>query len=235
MSLAHRVLSACVVVLASTSALAIDRYVAPSGDDANAGTLSAPLQTINRCAQLVIAGDRCVIRAGTYRETVRPANSGTLAAPIAFVSYPGETVTVSGADTVTNWTQHNGSVYRASVSLPVASYADSGFFANQVFVDGEMMIEARWPNTGSNLMRPTLKGGGVSSPSGLDAVVSNPDIPNIGEGWVGATVWTSEWYTMSRCRCCPRANRRAISAPRTRSPHRTRTTLASSFAGKGTR
>jgi Right handed beta helix region len=191
----HRVSLACAVVLASTSALAVDRYVALSGDDTNTGALSAPLQTINRCAQLAIAGDRCVIRAGTYRETVRPANSGTLAAPIAFVAYPGEAVTVSGADAVTNWTLHSGSIYRASVSLPVAGYADSGFLANQVFVNGEMMIEARWPNTGSDLMRPTLKGGGVNSPSGLDAVVSNPDIPNISESWIGATVWTSEWYT----------------------------------------
>jgi hypothetical protein len=44
-------------------------------------------------------------------------------------------------------------------------------------------------------MKPGLAGGGVSSPTGLDAVVSNADIPAISESWAGATVWTSEWYT----------------------------------------
>ncbi|MGL4232872.1 MAG: right-handed parallel beta-helix repeat-containing protein, partial [Casimicrobium sp.] len=104
------------------------------------------------------------------------------------------------ADPVSGWTQHAGNVYKATASLPITGHADTGFLANQVFVNNEMMIEARWPNVsngsdGRDLMNPQFAGGGVSSPSGLDAVVSNESIPTIAESWLGATVWTSEWYT----------------------------------------
>jgi Right handed beta helix region len=178
----------CLPVFAATY------YVSPSGSDTAVGTLLQPFRTIDRCAQVTAAGDTCSIRAGTYRETIRPANSGTANSPITFVSYKGEAVTVSGADPVTGWVQHQGNIYRAPVVLPVSGYADEGFLANQVFANGETMIEARWPNTGADLMRPTFAGGGVNSPVGLDAVVSNNGIPNIGESWAGATVWTQEWY-----------------------------------------
>jgi hypothetical protein len=176
-------------------------FVAPTGDDANAGSLAAPFRNIDQCAQVAMPGDRCVIRAGTYRETIRPARSGTAAAPIKFQAYRGETVTVSGANSVNGWTLHSGNIYKATVALPVNGHAPTGFFANQIFASGDMMIEARWPNMPSaspaatDLLKPTLAGGGVSSPDGLAAVVSNADIPNINESWAGATLWTSEWYT----------------------------------------
>ena len=44
------------------------------------------------------AGDTCLIRQGTYRETVRLACSGTVSAPMIFSPYNGEAVTVSGCD-----------------------------------------------------------------------------------------------------------------------------------------
>src|SRR5262249_20011250 len=60
-------------------------YVAKNGDDSNSGTsLSAPFQTIQKCASLMIQGNTCYVRAGIYRETITPANSGTPSAPIAF-------------------------------------------------------------------------------------------------------------------------------------------------------
>jgi hypothetical protein len=190
---------AAMLALALTSfAQAADFYVAPTGSDTNAGSRAAPYQTINRCAQLAQAGDSCILRAGTYRETVRPLNSGTANLPITFVAFLGESVTISGADAVSGWTPHAANIFKTTVALPTATHADTGFLANQIFVNGEMMIEARWPNMpagSSDLMKPELAGGGVSSPTGLDAVVSNADIPAIGESWAGATVWTSEWYT----------------------------------------
>ncbi len=180
---------------------AVERWVATTGDDGAVGTQIAPLRTINACAQLAEAGDSCIIRAGVYRETVRPLRSGTPTALIRFKAYADERVVVSGADPVVGWTAHQGSIYKATISLPISGHADTGFLANQVFVNGEMMIEARWPNMStqvgreSDLMRPVYAGGGVSSPTDLNAVVSNGDIPLISEPWAGATVWTSEWYT----------------------------------------
>jgi hypothetical protein len=185
----------CVSWVISSLSYATDFFVATNGNDLASGSFATPFRTINRCAQTAVAGDTCVMRAGTYRESVRPANSGASASPITFVAYAGETVTVSGAEIVSGWTQHSGNIYRANVTLPVNGYADTGFFANQVFVNGDMMVEARWPNTNLDLMRQDYAGGGVESPNGLDAIVRNNGIPNIGESWVGATVWTQEWYT----------------------------------------
>ena len=66
--------------------------------------------------------------------------------------------------------------------------------ANQVFVNGEMMPEARWPNTNRDPLRPTLAGCCVKSQGGTSATVENNEIPDLPEGWIGATVWTNEWY-----------------------------------------
>ena len=45
---------------------------------------------------------------------------------------------VSGADVLTGaWSVHQGNIHKAAVELPV----------EQLFIDGRMMMEARWPNT----------------------------------------------------------------------------------------
>lgn len=169
-------------------------FVAPTGSDSNPGTLGQPFRTINRCADVVKPGGTCFIRAGVYRETVRPALSGSAAAPITFAAYNNEAVTVSGADPVKGWVKFRGSIFQAKVALPVSIYQDSGFFANQLFIEGLMMPEARWPNSGINPLRPTLAGCCVFSQGGSAATVENDAIPNLSEGWSGATVWTNEWY-----------------------------------------
>jgi hypothetical protein len=170
------------------------RFVAPTGADNNPGTRERPFKTVQKCAQVVKPGETCYLRAGVYRESVRPSQSGTTEKPIIFAAYENEDVTISGADLVQNWSPFRNSIYQAKLTLPISGYSDTGFLANQVFVNGEMMAEARWPNTGGDLMRPTLKGGGVKSQGGIAATVENKEIPGLQEGWVGATVWTSEWY-----------------------------------------
>jgi hypothetical protein len=133
-------------------------YIATNGNDANPGTLAQPFKTIQKCADVATPGTACLIRAGTYRETVRPANSGQSGLPILFKPYNNETVLVSGADVVTNWTASSGSIYKA----PVAWNLGVGY--NQVFVDGKMMIEARYPNASLDLLAPWQ--GKVMNPSG---------------------------------------------------------------------
>ena len=59
---------------------------------AGGGTFS----TISACAAQAKAGDTCTIFAGTYNETVTPANSGSAGSPITFATNPGDAVTVTG-------------------------------------------------------------------------------------------------------------------------------------------
>ena len=128
----------------------VSYYVAPTGNDANDGrSLAAPFRTIQRCASVAQAGDTCWIRAGVYRETVAPANSGAAGRPITFAAYAGETVVISGADPITGWTRHSGEIYKAPMPWTArerASLPEPRAVDNQVFLNGVMLPEARWPN-----------------------------------------------------------------------------------------
>ena len=74
-------------------------YVAPTGNDTDAGTLAAPLQTIGTALALAMPGDVVAVRGGRYTETGlsnRRDGGGTNATRIALAGYPGETATIVG-------------------------------------------------------------------------------------------------------------------------------------------
>jgi len=72
-------------------------YVSTSGNDNNAGTLSAPWRTIQKAANTVQAGDTVQVRAGTYNEIVTMKTSDNATAGyITFQNYPGEAPIVDG-------------------------------------------------------------------------------------------------------------------------------------------
>ena len=177
-------------------------YVSTGGADGNPGTLAAPFRTIQHAADLAGPGDTVFIRGGVYRETVRPARSGGSGAPVVFRPFNNENVTVSGADVVGGWSNHAGRIYRATMNW------DLGFGENQVFVDGRMMIEARWPNTTLDVTHPNLASAdaisvtlnGNNSRADLrDAALTQPD-----SAWDGATIhiapghaWVAQTATIS--------------------------------------
>jgi len=61
--------------------------------------------TIQACAAAAVAGDTCTIFAGSYNETVTPANNGTAGNPITF------NTNATDAVTVTKWSLSSGSTY----------------------------------------------------------------------------------------------------------------------------
>ena len=112
-------------------------FVSVDGKDSSPGTEARPFRTIQKAADIMVPGDTCIIRGGTYRETVRPARSGQAGKPIRFVAARNETVVLDGTEPITGkWSQHSGNIYKTGA-------ADAG---EQLFVDRKMMIEARWPN-----------------------------------------------------------------------------------------
>ena len=115
-------------------------FVAGSGRDSATGTsVTEPFRTIGRAAQMLQPGDICWIREGVYRETVRLTESGQTDKPITFARYRDERVILDGADVVTGpWSQDKNGVWRAGVAVKEPIEA--------VFCDGQMMVEARWPN-----------------------------------------------------------------------------------------
>ncbi len=144
-------------------------FVAPNGNDSNAGTIDQPFQTIQHCAATVAQGSTCAIRAGTYRETVTP-NSG-----ITITAYNLESVTIDGSDPVTGWTPYQGSIYKAQVTLRTDD-------TNQIFVGSNMMTEARWPN-GDNLFKVNW----ATAQAGTDSShIVDPNLPSL--NWTGAKI-----------------------------------------------
>lgn len=166
-------------------------FVATNGSDANNGTsVSTPFLTIQKAALMAQAGDTVTIRGGTYRETVTPFHSGTAGNKVTYQNYSGETVIVSGSDVVSGWTLDSGNVYKAPMNWTLGT-------GNQVFVNGTMMEEARWPNQTGTLISPTRATAGA----GTDAThIADANLPGGTGYWNGATVWTtsgSGWIAMT--------------------------------------
>lgn len=177
--------SALIEHLESRTLLSSSWYVSTTGNDSNPGTLAAPFHTIQHAATIANSGDTVIIRGGVYRETVHPSHGG-----VTFDAYGSENVVVSGADPITGWSQYGGSIYQASMSW------DLGEGNNQIFVNGQMVNEARWPNT-TNLSYPTLAsiqsgGGGGSNVTIHDSHLSG--------GWTGAGIHImpgAGWYAQT--------------------------------------
>lgn len=70
----------------------------PRASDDNPGSAELPLKTINEAAQRVKPGERVLIYAGVYRETVFPKRGGASESKmVAYEAAPGEKVIVSGS------------------------------------------------------------------------------------------------------------------------------------------
>ena len=102
-------------------------YVAPTGDDGQAGSEAAPFRTLERARTAARAltagmtGDIVVyLRGGVYPLTTTvtfdAADSGLNGFHVIYAAYPGETPVLSGGQRLTNWTAAGGNLYRAPAS-----------------------------------------------------------------------------------------------------------------------
>ena len=117
-------------------------FVSTNGDNSNPGTFEKPWKHIQRAVSTLTPGDICTIRGGTYYEEVTISGlQGTKENPITFRSYSGETgetVTFDGTIPITNsWEKYKGDIYVTTLDDDIW----------QLFVDGEMQINAQWPNS----------------------------------------------------------------------------------------
>ncbi|MEN3361605.1 MAG: hypothetical protein V7637_5587 [Mycobacteriales bacterium] len=85
-------------VAAAPAATGPTLVVATNGNDANPGTVDAPLATIGRAVTLARPGTTIAIRAGTYQLTtnVQVRTSGTAAQPITMTAFAGEHPIIDG-------------------------------------------------------------------------------------------------------------------------------------------
>jgi len=180
---AKRQMMSCLTILVLSGALlhGMEYHVAPTGDDKAPGTAAKPFRTIQRAASTMKLTDTCRVHAGTYRETVQPWKSGQEGRPIRFLAEPGEKVVVSGADPVTNWRRHKGNIWKADAALPLGRN-------NQVFFDGQMMDEARWPdNADGRLLTPNGAPITTGGDWGLTCRTLPPTLAD--DAWKGGVAW----------------------------------------------
>jgi parallel beta-helix repeat protein len=81
------------------------------GSNANPGSSTHPWKTIQKCLNVVLPGDTCRIRAGTYNEGLILKTSGASGTPITIQNYPGEIVTVNSGGSMTLQTSGHQSYY----------------------------------------------------------------------------------------------------------------------------
>jgi hypothetical protein len=109
-------------------------HVATTGSDDADGSADRPFRTINRAATVARAGDTVVVRAGEYREWVKPRHGGRSdSRRITYQAAPGEHVVIKGSERVTGWEPDGGTVWRATV--PNTLFGDFNPYAEELAGD----------------------------------------------------------------------------------------------------
>jgi hypothetical protein len=142
------------------SAHATTLYVTNSTGTGGTGTLADPFLSLQACVDQLVAsepaGSSCELQSGIYRGvstvTVQGLH-GELEAPYLIGSAPGASVTLDGTLPVLGpweWQEVTHTYTDGSVVVGghwKADWPDDGRAEPwQLFVDGEMMVPARWPN-----------------------------------------------------------------------------------------
>lgn len=169
------------VILLPSLASAVTYYVSPNGNDANNGTSqNTPWQTLQRAQQVTQGmqpGDKIMFqRGGVYPGILHLNANGTANNPIVFGAYgTGENPVISGGYPVANWVQHQGNIWRATLTTA----------PKYVIVNGQPLTLARFPNSGW-----------LRNAQGSNTQISNPAQLNQPNGqWNGAqiVIRTSNW------------------------------------------
>jgi len=98
----------------------------PEASDQNEGSAEAPFKTINKAAQVLMPGERVIIKTGVYREKVMPQRGGD--GPARMISYEaaeGASVVVKGSRLIkSGWEPSTGFRYEKpdDASAPVRIY-----------------------------------------------------------------------------------------------------------------
>ena len=173
-------------LLAHPRAGAADYFVAPNGNDAWSGRLpvpnargtDGPWRTLKQAGARTAAGDICHLRAGVYRETLRPMLSGWAGQPITFRNYQDEIAVLSGAEPLGGWQSEGGGGFSASMDWDLEDQ-------NQLLDGEDLLTEARWPNNAGSLLQPTR----ARATAGDPGTLTDPNLPGATDDWNGATLW----------------------------------------------
>ena len=121
-----------ITVLIPFSAHSAIFYIATNGNDNANGSINNPFRTLDQAASAMSNGDTCFIRGGVYHDELDLDYKNGL----TFQSFEQEEVIFDGTISIdSTWESYND-LYRTSSSEEIW----------QLFLDGNMLMPARWPN-----------------------------------------------------------------------------------------
>ena len=123
--------------------MAVTLHVSVDGDDSNSGVASEPLRTVDgaRIAARRYAGQAVIVEfsAGVYRLDKPVKFTEEDSGDVTYQAASGAKVTFSGSMSFKpKWSVYKGAILQC--------LAPAGFNADQLFIDGERQILARYPN-----------------------------------------------------------------------------------------
>ncbi len=157
MSLFHTMQSSLLLLFAlaltGSPGLAAEIHIAPTGNDAAAGTVSAPFATLQRArdeARKIKQGGakeavQVIVHAGIY-EVLQPLQLDAMDSDLIIIAADGDKPEFLGAKKVEGFKKHEGSILKADVT----SLGLEKISVRQLLLNGERQILARWPNYDAN-------------------------------------------------------------------------------------
>ncbi len=115
-------------------------HVSKSGMDYNMGTEIEPFLTIQKAAEVAIAGDTIVVHEGIYREWVKPRLGGLGDNNrIIYKVAEGEKVVIKGSEIVKGWENVEGTVWK--VEIANSFFGEYNPYATEV--EGDWLVAPR--------------------------------------------------------------------------------------------
>ncbi len=193
-------ISACSSDTCPSETCVIDYWVAMDGSDQAAGDMDHPFLTIEHAMDVIRENQNrgvCTInvniKGGTYRLkgplTFNSGDSGASDAEVVYQAAPGESVVISGAQHVTDWTLHDAglNIWCAQVQV------DTDTMPRQLYVNGRRATRARTMDY-PNYYTPTSTGYTYEYSSGSD-----PQIPPTWKNQTSVEAVTVTQWKMMRC------------------------------------
>lgn len=112
----------------------MEYHVSKFGNDKNTGSKDNPFFTIQRAANVALAGDTVIVHEGIYREQVSPCYGGKGEGQrIVYTAAKGEKVHIKGSEIVKGWEKEEGSVWKKT--LPNSFFGKYNPFAEPLVGD----------------------------------------------------------------------------------------------------
>lgn len=150
-------------------------HVAKNGSRQGDGSRQFPMLFIQQAADIAKPGDTVVVHEGTYREWVKPRNSGEPYARITYQAAEGEKVVIKGSEVVKDWVETEKGVWKTVVAESV--FGEKNPFREKIYGDWLVYPKDFYRHTGAVY----LNGKALFEAQSLEEVL-NPVIRTTGVG-----------------------------------------------------